>query len=156
VEWLAALEDWPVAVALRQSALLYPLVNAAHILGIGLLLGAIGTLDLRMLGMFRAAPLAVLAPPLRRVAASGLAVAMATGFLLFSTRPMGYLDNPAFLLKLALLGLGLLNVLALRWNRRWRLALVDGDAGAAPRGPALVSLLAWTGALLAGRWIGFL
>jgi hypothetical protein len=153
VEWLA---QWPVAVALRQSALAYPLVNAAHILSIGLLLGAIATLDLRMLGLFRAAPLAVLAPPLWRMAACGLGLAAATGFLLFSTRPTGYLGNPAFLLKLGLVGIGLLNVLALRFNRAWKRALDGGEAGAALRLPALVSLLVWVCAVVAGRWIGFL
>ena len=153
MEWLA---QWPVAVALRQSTLAYPLVNAAHILGIGLLLGSIATLDLRLLGLFRAAPLAVLAPPLWRVAACGLGLAAATGFLLFSTRPAGYLGNTAFLLKLGLLGLGLLNILALHLNPAWKRVLADGEAGAALRLPALVSLLVWAGVVVAGRWIGFL
>ncbi|MFC7553755.1 DUF2214 domain-containing protein [Pseudoroseomonas wenyumeiae] len=154
MEWLA---QWPVAVALRQSALAYPLVNAAHILGIGLLLGSIATLDLRMLGLFRAAPLAVLAPPLWRMAGCGLGLAAAMGFLLFSTRPAPYLENPAFLLKLGLVGLGLLNVLALHLNPGWKRALAGANEdGAGLRLPALISLLAWTGALLAGRWIGFL
>nr|WP_194433717.1 DUF2214 domain-containing protein [Pseudoroseomonas ludipueritiae] len=148
--------QWPVAVALRQSALAYPLVNAAHILGIGLLLGSIATLDLRMLGLFRAAPMAVLAPPLWRMAGCGLGLAAATGFLLFSTRPGAYLDNPAFLLKLGLLALGLLNILALHLNPAWKRALAGGEAGAALRLPALLSLLAWVGAVLSGRWIGFL
>jgi hypothetical protein len=156
MEWLAALAEWRVAAALRQSALLYPLVNAAHLLGIGLLLGAIATLDLRMLGLFRAAPLPVIAPPLWRVAACGLGLAMASGALLFSTRPLGYAANPAFLLKLGLVALGLLNVLALRFNPAWRLALRGGATPAALRLPALVSLLSWCGAVLAGRWIGFL
>lgn len=156
MEWLGALADWPVAAALRRSALLYPLVNGAHILSIGLLLGAIAALDLRMLGLFRAAPLSLFAPPLWRLAACGLGLAAATGFLLFSTRPLGYLANPAFLVKLGLIGLGLLNILALRFNAAWHLALHGGVASASLRLPALVSLLAWTGAVLAGRWIGFL
>lgn len=153
MEWLA---QWPVAVALRQSALAYPLVNAAHILGIGLLLGSIATLDLRLLGLFRAAPLAVLAPPLWRMAACGLGLAAATGFLLFSTRPAGYLDNPAFLVKLGLVGLGLVNILALHLNPAWKRVLAGGEAGAALRLPALVSLLVWVCVVVAGRWIGFL
>ena len=49
---LGALEGWPIAVLLRGSSVVYLLVNAAHILFIGLLLGAIVTLDLRLLGAF--------------------------------------------------------------------------------------------------------
>lgn len=57
-EWLEAL---PHAVALRQSATLYMLANAAHILAIGLLTGAILPLDLRLMGLIRSGSLAV--PP---------------------------------------------------------------------------------------------
>ena len=151
-----ALADWPVAAALRRSPLLYPLVNAAHILGIGLLVGAIATLDLRVLGAFRAAPLAALGPPLVRVAGTGLAVALATGFLLFSVRPAEYADNPAFLAKLGLIAAGLLNLLVLHHGPGWRQALGGGATGGAVRAAAAVSLLAWTGAVLAGRWIAFI
>ncbi|MDJ0389105.1 DUF2214 domain-containing protein [Roseomonas sp. E05] len=154
--WLQLLSDWPVAVALRRSAVLYPLVNAAHILSFGVVLGAIVTLDLRLLGLFRRHALAALGPPLSCVAGMALAGAALTGFLLFSTRPAAYVENPAFLAKLALVALGLLNALALRAGRSWRTALEGGPVPNRVRLAALVSLLVWPGAVLAGRWIGFL
>lgn len=49
LEWLAATT---LAVELRRSATLYMFVNAAHILAIGLLVGAILPLDLRLAGFF--------------------------------------------------------------------------------------------------------
>jgi hypothetical protein len=156
VEVLQALGEWPVAAALRQSGIAYPLVNAAHIISIGLLLGAITTLDLRLLGLFQAHPVGQLGPPLWRVAACGLALAAVTGFLLFSTRPVAYAENPAFLAKLGLVGLGLLNLLVLRCNPHWRLALGGEPVHGSVRIVALLSLLAWMGAVIAGRWIGFL
>lgn len=154
---LHALNDWSVAALLRESSILYPLVNAAHIGSIGLLLGAIVTLDLRILGAFRTCPLAVLAPPLVRVAGTGLLLAIATGVLLFSTRPVTYAENPAFLIKLPLIGLGLLNVIVLHRAPQWRRAL-RGEAvvGPAAKVGAAISLLVWAGVLVAGRWIGFL
>ena len=153
---LAALESWPVAALLRGSSVSYLLVNAAHILAIGLLIGAIVTLDLRLLGAFAAYPVAHLAPPLRRVAAWGLALAAATGFLLFSTRPLAFVDNPAFLSKLGLIGFGLLNIFCLSRNPHWRAAMAGGAVHGAVRASALLSLLAWVAAVVAGRWIGFL
>jgi hypothetical protein len=153
---LEALAGWPVAAALRGSVVLYPLVNAAHILGIGLLIGAIVTLDLRLLGAFRAVPLAAVAPMLVRVAGSGLALAAVTGFLLFTTRPLTYAENPAFLLKLGLIGLGLINIATLRRHAGWRALLAGGAPSFLVRAAALASLLTWTAAVLAGRWIGFL
>ena len=58
-EWASG---WPVGAALRRSALLYLVVNAAHILAIGLLIGAIVPLDLRLLGLVGHAPVDVLGP----------------------------------------------------------------------------------------------
>ena len=156
MDLLQALEAWPVAAALRRSAVLYPLVNAAHILGIGLLVGPIVTLDLRLLGLFQRSPLAVLGPPLVRMAAAGLGLALVTGVLLFSVRPSAYAANPAFLAKLGLVLGGLLNVLALRLGRGWKRAMAGEGIGAPLRLAAVLSLLAWLGAVLAGRWIAFL
>lgn len=134
----------------------YPIVSAIHIAAIGLLLGAIATLDLRLLGVFRSHPVAHLAPPLVRVAAAGLVGAVVSGALLFSTRPTAYAENPAFLVKLALVGVGILNVLILRLNPRWAEVSKGGRVLATVRAAALMSLLVWLGAVLAGRWIGFL
>lgn len=68
LEWLA---DGAVARALTASPTLYIFVNAAHILSIGLLLGSIVPLDLRLLGLFRHAPLGVIGPFLSRTAMVG-------------------------------------------------------------------------------------
>ncbi|HEY8611003.1 MAG TPA: DUF2214 domain-containing protein [Roseomonas sp.] len=155
MDLLAAFSGWSVAAALRRSAVLYPLVNAAHILGIGVLVGSIFTLDARVLGAFGRVPLSALGPPLVRMAGIGLAAAAATGFLLFSVRPAAYAANPAFLVKLGLIVLGLLNVLALHLGSGWRRALAGGDMAAPVRVAAALSLMVWTSAVLAGRWIGF-
>lgn len=153
LEWLGSL---PFAVLLQRSDTLYLLVNAAHIAAIGLLLGTIVSLDLRMLGAFRAVPLAVLAPFLSRMAASGLALAILTGFLLFCVSPIEYAANPAFLTKIGLVALGVLNALWLHAGARWRGVSSDARLSTAARLHALASLMLWLGAVVAGRWIGFL
>ncbi len=61
LEWLAAT---PLSSGLRRSALVYMAVNGAHILSIGLLIGAILPLDLRLMGLFGSVPLAVIRPVL--------------------------------------------------------------------------------------------
>lgn len=131
-------------------------MNAAHILGIGLLFGAIATLDLRLLGAFRAAPLALFGPPLWRMAAFGLGLAALTGSWLFTTRPGAYLENPAFLAKLGLIGAALLNLAVLHRQAAWGRALAGAPVAAPVRAAAVVSLVAWVGTVVAGRWIGFL
>lgn len=152
-DWL---ETLPLAAWLRRSTFAYPLVNAAHILGIGLILGAILPLDLRLMGAFRAAPLPALGPFLSRAAAVGVALALVTGLLLFLVKPADYLANPAFLAKLGLLALALANVALIHLGPGWRRATTERGVSRALRLSAVASMLLWLGALVAGRWIGFL
>jgi hypothetical protein len=148
--------NWPGATFLQQSATAYLLVNAAHILGISLLLGAILPLDLRLMGCFRSMPLAVLGPFLSRSAAVGMALAILTGLWLFSVRPDEYLGNTAFLCKMVLLAVALTNVIF--QHRQWnaRRALDDAETATSVRIRAAASVGLWLAVLVAGRWIGFL
>jgi hypothetical protein len=131
------------------------LVNAAHILGVGLLVGAIVPLDLRLLGAFRPVPLAVVAPFLSRAAAAGAVLAIVTGLWLFSMKPAEYLDNSAFLWKAALFALALANVALQHANRHFARAVTGGEVRPTVRVAALGSILLWLSVLVAGRWIGF-
>jgi hypothetical protein len=140
---LDAIGSWPGAVWLQQSGTAYLFVNAAHILGIGVLLGAVLPLDLRLLGLLRRYPIEVLGPFLTRSAATGLALAFITGLWLFSVKPEEYLANEAFRWKAALLAIALVNI-ALQHR------------GSATRTSAALSLGLWLSVLVAGRWIGFL
>jgi hypothetical protein len=147
---LEAMGEWPGASWLQQSAIAYLFVNAAHILGIGLLLGAILPLDLRLLGMFRGFPVEVLGPFLVRCAGTGLCLALPTGAWLFSVKPGEYLANEAFRWKLALLALALVNVGLQHWGLKRGIHLSP-----ATQARAAVSLGLWLSVLVAGRWIGF-
>lgn len=154
-EGLSALGDGWVALARDLVGPVYPFASAAHILSIALLVGSITVLDLRLLGMFRAAALGQLAPPLVRVAGIGLGCAIVTGVLLFSVQPAHYLANSAFLLKLGLIGLGVVNAGLLRrvlWRRH--MPWVD-PVPSRVRVAATISLTTWGSAVLAGRWIAF-
>ncbi|WP_457299038.1 DUF2214 domain-containing protein [Phyllobacterium sp. P5_D12] len=156
MEFLQALSEWPGAVMLRRFQIAYLLVNAAHILSIGLVLGAIITLDLRILGLFRQYPIGALGPPLSRVAATGVVIAILTGLMLFSVRPIAYIHNPAFLIKVGIVGLGIANALLLNQNRHWRLALMNKEPSRRVQLSAFLSMALWVSAIIAGRWIGFL
>lgn len=154
MDLLAALHGSALAVWLRTPEV-YPFVNAGHILSLALLVGPIATLDLRMLGLFKGAPLAALAPPLSRMAGLGAVLALGTGFFLFSVKPAGYWGNAVFPVKLALIAAGLVNAGLLHASAQWRAALAGGAIHARLKVAAAISLTAWTGALLAGRWIAF-
>lgn len=153
---LEQLQSVPPALWLRRSGVLYLLVNAAHIGAIGLLIGSIIPLDLRLIGVLKPGALAILAPVLARTAATGLALAVLTGALLFSVRPLDYLYNPAFLTKMGLLAAGAVNAWLVNRGRAWASVAEGRPPSPALRIQAAASLVLWLGCLVAGRWIGFL
>ena len=153
LQWIG---NWPGAVLLQESGTAYLFVNATHILGIGLILGSILPLDLRLIGFFRSAPLTVLGPFLSRTAATGVAIAILAGLWLFSVKPLEYIENTAFLAKLVLLALALMNIALQHRSGHFKAALEGGVAHARVRGLAATSACLWLSVLVAGRWIGFL
>jgi hypothetical protein len=153
----AALQASGLSETLRASVWLYPLVNTGHVVGIALLFGAIVPLDLRLLGAFRSTPLAPLVSTLVPVAIAGLLLALLTGSLLFATRPLDYVGEPLFGIKLALLAAAVLNALWLRLDPHWR--HLGAAPGATPcqgwRVHGALSVLLWLGVITAGRLIGY-
>jgi hypothetical protein len=135
-----------VAEALRRGRWLYPLVNAGHVLGIALLVGAVVPLDLRRLGAWAGVPAAGLERVLTQVAASGLGLAVVTGALLFAVGAPDYADLRVFQAKMALVAAGLANAL-------WARARLRAGRSLAPF--ALASAAIWLTVLLLGRLIGY-
>jgi hypothetical protein len=152
-----ALDATALSQTLRASLWLYPLVNTGHVIGIALLFGGIAPLDLRLLGCWRSVPLVPLARILVPMAMAGLSLALVSGALLFATRPLDYINEPLFGIKMACLALAVLNALALRRSSRWGLIRVtDGDtAPTAWKIAAVVSILLWLGVIAAGRLIAY-
>ena len=153
-ELLAAVEQSALAEALRFWRWTYPLINAGHIIGVALLFGAILPLDLRLLGLWRGVSLASLARVLVPVSGCGLGLALLTGPLLFSVDPFRYAGLPLFWLKLALIGLALVNLILLRRSAAWRSGTVQTAPGRL-RLAGLFSALLWLAVILCGRLIAY-
>jgi hypothetical protein len=157
-QWLVALEATVVARALRGSAWAYPLVNAAHILGVALLVGAMIPLDLRLLGAWRSVPLAPLWRVLTRTAGVGLGLAVVCGALLFITRATEYAASGLFLSKMVVVGVGTANALAVRTLLPDAIAPMRSALERLPVRVQLagaISLAAWLTALTLGRLVGY-
>jgi hypothetical protein len=143
----ALLEATSLAQYLKASQWVYPLVNAGHIFGIALLVGAIIPLDLTLAGILKRGDVKTTMALLRPFAIAGLVIATLCGAILFITQAGDYVQNSAFLAKMALLGLGVLNAAL-------HLSLTDTHPRAA-RALALLSLLIWPTVLILGRMIGY-
>ena len=157
-DWAATLKATALATALRNSVWSYPLVNAAHILGVALLVGSIVPLDLRLLGAWRSAPLAPLWNILTRTAGAGFLLAIIFGVLLFITRATEYIASNLFLAKMAVVIIGTANVMALRMpppSDRSEITSAHTMPPLRLRLAAGVSLTAWLTAMTLGRLVGY-
>jgi hypothetical protein len=139
-----------VAEFIRQS-LLFPAIQAVHIIGLTILVGTIGLVDFRLLGIgTRRQAVADLAAGLAPWTSGGLLTVLVTGPLLFGSDFARYLNNPAFTLKMLLLAIALAGHFTLH-----RSAMRD-EAWLTParqKLAALVSLMLWSSVVLAGRAI---
>ena len=155
--WLRWLEGMAVAVAMRESAWLYPTVETLHILAFIVLVGAAAMFDLRLLGLSRRVAVTGMAEHLLPWARAGLLVAAPTGVLMFMSDATATAANPAFRLKLVLIGVALLNVAVFhRWTfksvRAWD---CDAEAPIAARLAGGLSLALWATVVACGRLIAY-
>lgn len=156
-EWLVWLESTAVSTWVRESGSLwaYPLVLTMHTVGMSLLVGASAVIDLRLLGVAPWVPLGPLAVVFRALW-TGAAISAISGLLLFGADASTKGATTVFFVKLAFIAGGL--VVA------WRLARVfgggaDADVAASQsltRWLAVLSLLLWTAAITAGRFMAYL
>lgn len=158
IEALTAFQDLSLPAALRASRWVYPLVNAGHILGLALLFGAILPLDLRLLGFWPGLPLRPLARILVPVALCGLAIAVATGLLLFSVSAAKYAATPLFQIKMLLVLAAATNALLLRraaaWNEAHKADPIAPDTRLRLAGG--LSILLWLAVILCGRFLAYI
>ncbi len=107
---LAWLQASALGMFMRDSGpWTYPVVNLIHILGVATLFGAVLILDLRLLGVWRRAPLRPITTAAAPVAMAGFALAepAASAFSLANRCPVR--DQPVSAGVFAALGLGLVN-----------------------------------------------
>jgi len=152
---LSWLESTSLAVWLRESPSVwsFPTVLTLHTAGMAVLVGASWMLDLRLLGVGRNVPLSAyrwVFPTL----AVGLFVNLVTGVLLFIKDPTTWGTAMPFLVKMVLV---VASVATLVPVRSLVLRSDEGpDVSRNVRLLAIASILAWTGAVTAGRLLAYL
>jgi hypothetical protein len=127
----------------------YPALEAAHILGIALLVGSLVVFELRVWGVGRVLDAGALARLALPITVAGFCLAATTGSLMFAAQASELIANQAFVLKMGLLLLAGLNAL---WFHG-RGALARGSRFA--RLQTALSLGLWIGVIICGRWIAY-
>jgi hypothetical protein len=129
--------------------LAYPALEVVHIVGIGLLVGNLVLLELRVWGWGEQLPVQPLARLALGLAVVGFALASASGLLMFAAQAGELLANRAFVIKMGLLMLAGTN--AAWFHSRGSLVRMDRTA----RLLALVSTVIWLAVIVCGRSIAY-
>jgi uncharacterized membrane protein len=154
-QWLQSTQ---IATALRESALVYPVIMSTHLTGMALFGGMILMTDLRLLGVvMRGYSVSDVVRQLRPWKHFGLLLVAFCGIMLAWSKAEFYYHNPYFWLKMTLLFMVGLHALAFRKS-------VYNNTAALDRAPvmpveakvaACISLVLWIGLVSAGRLIGY-
>lgn len=151
-QWLDAVGIGPWA---RGGTMVYPVANTLHLLGLIMLVGGIGVVDLRVLGLWKRLPLEPLSRALTPVAIAGLILMVPTGVVLFAADGVALSGSDAFERKLVLIAIALANALAFRAMFDKRIGGWGNHAPALPRIMAAASILLWLLIGTLGRWIAY-
>jgi len=147
-------EQSGIGNTIRQSSWLFPLIEAIHLLGLGLIGGAVLVVDLRLLGLgLRRQSTAQLARDAQPWLIGSLLLMMTTGGLLFLSESIKLYYHEAFWFKMASLILAIVFTFTIQ-----RKVILAGETRLRPvwsKVVALVSILLWSGVGIGGRWIGF-
>ncbi len=148
----------PLAQTIRENELLFPWIEAIHVLAVTLVIGSIALVDLRLIGV-RALNRAVsnISKELLPITWMAFLAAAITGAILFTSNALSYSQNFYFISKIILLGLAGINMMCFQfiigknldsWNHYQQLPIAARSAGA-------ISLTLWISIIFCGRWIGF-
>jgi hypothetical protein len=151
------LNDLPPSLALRESDWAFPIIESVHVLSLGLMVGTVVLVDLRVLGL--ALPAISTDDATRKllpITWIGFALMLATGLALFASEAAKLYDNDIFRLKLALL-------IAAGSNAAWfhlNATRADGVTRTAQttsiaRLSAGASILIWVAIIVCGRLIAY-
>jgi hypothetical protein len=152
------IQNTPIPTAIRESPLLFPWIEAAHVVGGTLVFGFVSIIDFRLLGLLsKSQPVSRVTDDMVPWVWGAFAISLVSGLLLFSSNAVQYISNIQFLWKMALLitaGFNMLffHLLTYRGVDRWDDAIPPPPAVRIAGG---ASLLLWMSVITFGRWIGF-
>jgi hypothetical protein len=145
---VTAIDQSALASFVRDTIWIYPLMLTLHAIGLAFAAGISVAMDLRVLGVASALPLA----PMRRLQPlfyAALTVNAISGIGLVLNNPAKWLVDPLFYVKLTLLLFALIDTQLL--VRTFAAAQTLANA----RVMAVASLVLWAGAITAGRLLAY-
>jgi uncharacterized membrane protein YhdT len=143
-----------IGETIRKSSWLFPVIEAIHLLGLGVIGGAVLVVDLRLLGLgLRRQSTAQLTRDAQPWLVGSLILMIITGGLLFLSEAIKCYYHDAFWFKMSCLFLAIVFTFTIQ-----RKVTMTEETRLSPvwsKVVAVVSVLLWAGVGIGGRWIGF-
>jgi hypothetical protein len=153
-----ALETSPVGSFVAESAWAFPTIESLHVIAIVTVIGTIAIMDLRLLGLAsRDRAVTAMSSDTLPWTWGAFVIAAITGSLLFVSKASGYIANPWFLAKMAMivlagLNMGVLHLSVWRTVHHWD---THETVPTAAKVAGALSLFFWILVVFFGRAIGF-
>jgi hypothetical protein len=152
---LESLESSGIGEWVRRSLLGYPMMIAAHAVGMAVMVGLSAAFAMRVLGMFRDIPY----PALDRflvIAWIGFGVNFISGSFLFAAQATTYITDLTFQLKMGFVVASMITVAINQTQiKRYASAWGEGPVPVSTRVVAWLTLLFWVMAMIIGRLIAY-
>lgn len=155
MDFLAWLQGTALGTWVAETLWAYPLLEAIHALGMAMLIGSLGLINLRVLGYKPELPL-LGTRDLLPLAWLGFTLNAASGLALFTSDAIYFFSSYTFRIKLLLILLGGVNAMLLG-HKVFREPVADRDVvvTAGVKWIAATSLFFWFAAAIAGRLIAY-
>lgn len=156
-QWAGSIESTWLSQFLFGLSWLWPACESLHFLGLAVLIGGAGILDLRLLGFFRGVPLGDI-KAFMPYAIGGFVVNLVTGLLFLTMQPHLYLTGAIWWFKVGFIVLAGLNAMFFetRLSREALAADPNADTSLTLKLVGGVSLFSWFAVLYCGRMLPYL
>jgi hypothetical protein len=149
-------ENWPISWEIGGTAW-FPFLESIHVITATFVVGSILMVDLRLLGLAATRySITTLSKELVPWSWGAFTIASITGLGMFITRAASHVLNPAFQWKMFLLLLAGVNMAYFHFRVYRQIQQWDTVVATPTRLKVIgsLSLLLWSGVMLAGRWVG--
>jgi hypothetical protein len=154
-QWIA---DTTIGQAILGSTLAFPIIEGLHLIGIGLSVGVLCWLDLRLIGLILTdQPVSRVWKQVMPAAGIGFTLVFITGGLLFWAEAVTAYNSIHFWIKIGLIALAGLNAAYFEFKTRHSIATWDNDRvpPLSARIAGIASLVLWTAVIITGRTMAY-
>ena len=152
------LQDTSIGTSIRESTLMFPILEGTHLLGLAFMMAPVLMYDLRLTGLlWRSDPVSKVKWQFLPITIAGAVLMVVTGALLFWSEPVKCYNSTYFRVKVVALFLATINVFVFhttidRTTAEWDMTLPPPVRA---RIAGFLSMVLWAGVIFAGRYTAY-